>query len=146
SPDMKKIRTDEMLDTLHNTANISDFLKKHEVHFVQQDFARCLAAFTEKKGLVREHVIRRADIDRTYGHQIYEGRRRPSRDKVIQLAFGLELDESEVRELLIAAGYMPLYPKISRDAILIFCIVHKKSINDANHLLDREGLSLLGKG
>ena len=57
-------------------------------------------------------VIERSQIERTYGHQLFNGTRRPSRDKVLQLALGLGLSVDETQRLLRAAGKSPLYPRL----------------------------------
>lgn len=46
----------------------------------------------------------------------------PSRDKLIQLAIGLELDVEDTQTLLKMGGMAPLYAKIKREAAIIFCI------------------------
>ncbi len=91
-----------------------------------------------------ERVILRAGLDRVYGHQIFQGIRRPSRDKVIQLAFGFELDPGETQELLRRARYSELYPKIKRDAAILFCLQRKMSFIDTQNLLDELQLQIIG--
>ena len=94
-------------------------------------------------GKKRWQVIHRAWIDRTYGYQLFNGTRRPSRDKVIQLAFGLELDLPRTQELLGAAEKNALDPRRKRDAVFIFCIGKRMNLVDAQILLDRLGLTPL---
>ncbi|MBN1265003.1 MAG: hypothetical protein JXA25_05890 [Anaerolineales bacterium] len=90
-------------------------------------------------------MISRSAIDRTYGHQLFNGRRNPSRDKVIQLAFGLKLDLDETQSLLQAAQKSALYPKVKRDAAIIFCLHHEKDIFETQEVLKVLGLTMLGK-
>lgn len=94
-------------------------------------------------GKKRWQVIHRAWIDRTYGYQLFNGTRRPSRDKVIQLAFGLELDLPRTQELLGAAEKNALDPRRKRDAVFIFCIGKGMNLAEAQVLLDRLGLAPL---
>jgi len=93
---------------------------------------------------VPERIINRADIESSYGHQIFKGSRMPSRDKVIQLAFGFGFGLEETQTLLQVAQYSPLYPKIKRDAVLIFCLGHKRGMIETQALLHELGLKLLG--
>jgi len=93
---------------------------------------------------VPEHIIKQSMIERTYGHQLFNGTRNPSRDKVVQLAFGFGLDVEGTQKLLVASQKSPLYPKIMRDAAILYCINHKKDILETQDLLQDLCLSLLG--
>jgi hypothetical protein len=93
---------------------------------------------------VPERVIKQAFIERTYGHQIFNGTRSPSRDKVIQLAFGFRLDVEGTQKLLKAAQKSPLYPRIKRDAAVLFCINRRMDILETQNMLSDLDLSLLG--
>ncbi|MCB2209934.1 hypothetical protein KQH62_03465 [bacterium] len=73
-------------------------------------------------GEVPEQIIKRSDINRTCGHQFFNGTRKPSRDKVIQLAIGMKLGYEETQKQLQIAKKSALYLKIKHDAILIHCI------------------------
>jgi hypothetical protein len=63
---------------------------------------------------------------------------------VIQLAFGLDLDLDGAQKLLKIAQKSPLYPKIKRDAAIIYCLQHGKDILDTQAVLHELGLTLLG--
>jgi hypothetical protein len=95
-------------------------------------------------GQVPERVIKLASIERTYGHQLFNGTRKPSRDKVIQLAFGFGLDVDETQELLKIAQKSLLYPKIKRDAVILYCLNNHKSIIQTQSVLETLGVILLG--
>jgi hypothetical protein len=97
-----------------------------------------------ERGEMREHVIKRSGIDRTYGHQLFNGTRKPSRNKVIQLALGLAIDVEETQMLLRIAEKTPLYPKIKRDAAIIYGIAHKMQVNEVQELLAHFNLEALG--
>ena len=78
-----------------------------------------LAELCRTHGLRPVEVIRRAGLDRTYGHQLFNGTRKPSRDKLMQLAFGLGLTVEETQSLLKEARKSLLYSKILRDAAIM---------------------------
>ena len=67
-----------------------------------------------------------------YLHQLFSGRRNPSRDKLICLSFGLGLQLEDAQELLRRSGYAELYAKDKRDAIMTFGLTHGKSLNEVN--------------
>ena len=73
------------------------------------------------------------------------GTRRPSRDKAIQLAFGFGLDVEETQGLLRAADKSVLYPRIKRDAAIIFAISRKMSLTETQIFPMSLGMSIIGE-
>ncbi|MDR0857770.1 MAG: hypothetical protein LBN97_01930 [Oscillospiraceae bacterium] len=89
------------------------------------------------------HVIERAGVNLPFGYQVFRGTRKPSRDTTLSLAIGFGLNMEEAQQLLRAARHAALYPRIPRDAILIFAFEHKLSIDDVQQLLSDKGAGLL---
>lgn len=89
-------------------------------------------------------IIQRAGIERSYGYQLFNGTRKPSRDKLIQLSFGFRMDVDSAQELLKNARQTTLYPKIMRDAAIMRCLHDGKTIDETQMLLSSMGLTLLG--
>ena len=132
-----------LLKKLFNSPDLEIFIESNESEMVIPPFHAFISGICEEKGEIPEHVIKRSAIDRTYGHQLFNGTRKPSRDKVIQLAIGLELDFSETQKLLQVGQKSILYPKIKRDAAIIHCIKNKKEINETQAVLEVLGLTPL---
>ena len=106
-------------------------------------FETFLNQLCAQAGKKRWQVIARAGIDRTYGYQLFNGTRRPSRDKVIQLAFGMELDLARTQELLRAAEKNDLDKRRKRDAVFLFCIGKRMDVFEAQTLLEKLNLAPL---
>ena len=87
------------------------------------------------RGTDRMSVIRQSGLNQTFGYQIFAGERRPSRDKLIQLAFGLELDAREACELLERGGMSALRSSCRRDVVIAFCLEHGLGVNRCDDLL-----------
>ena len=102
-----------------------------------------LAELRRKSGLSVGQIVINCNIDRTYFHQLLNGTRKPSRDKLIQLAFGFGLDVDGAQELLKTAQMSSLYPRIVRDAAILRCLNDQKRFNDIQELLCKMGLTLL---
>jgi hypothetical protein len=132
-----------LLKKLFNSPNLEIFIESHESEMHILPFHTYLSCVCEEKGEIPEHVIKRSSIDRTYGHQLFNGTRKPSRDKVIQLAIGLELNFEQTQKLLQVGQKSILYPKIKRDAVIIHCIRNKKEINETQAVLKTLGLTPL---
>ena len=139
----KDITTDELLARLFKATQLNDVLENEDITQPPL-FHEYLRQLCRDRGEVAERVIKRAGIDRTYGHQLFSGRRKPSRDKVIQLAFGFGLDVEETQQLLKSARHTALYPKIKRDAAIIYCLARNMEIAGAQDLLADFELSVLG--
>lgn len=80
-----------------------------------------------------------ADLNETFGYQIFTGQRHPSRNKVLQIAFAMALSVREANRALTAAGAARLDPKCRRDAIILFCIDRARSLQKVNEELYRLG-------
>ena len=107
-------------------------------------FPNQLARLCAERETARERVIQRAQIERSYGHQLFNGTRRPSRDKVIQLAFGFGLDLKQTQELLKIAGQSPLVPQVKRDAAILYCVLHQLPLDEVQKLLENFMMHALG--
>ena len=123
------------------TESLDDFMKMDVTLLPFHDH---IAQMCADRGETREHIIKRAGINRTYGHQLFNGTRKPSRDKVILLAIGFGLDVEQTQQLLKAAQESPLTPRIKRDAAILYCIMHHLDSNEAQKLLTDFDLTRLG--
>lgn len=141
-----KISTSALMGKLFKSTNIKRFLDKNAFFMGALPFHEYIRQKCNEMGVVPEQVIKRSDIERTYGHQLFRGLRAPSRDKVIQLVFGFGLDVEDSQELLKIARKSILYPKIKRDAAILFCIKHGMDIFDTQTVLQELGIALLGEG
>lgn len=121
-----------------------------EEHFLETidpepSFCEYLDQLCEQTGKKRWQVIANSGIDRTYGYQLFNGTRKPSRDKAIQLAIGFELGADQAQELLRAAEKNTLEPRKKRDAALLFCLAREMDVEDTQKLLERHELEPLGQ-
>lgn len=88
-----------------------------------------------KRGLKKNVVVRRSRLNQTFAYQIMAGMRHPSRDKLIQLCFGMKLDETEASELLERGGSSALRPYCRRDVIVAFCLNRHLEVSACDDLL-----------
>lgn len=107
--------------------------KEHD--FAAPSLSDYLKQLPQEKGLERSRVVRMADLNETFGYQIFTGSRNPSRNKVLQIAFAMALSMKETNRALTAAGVSVLNCKDRRDAIIIFCIDRGCSLQKVNEEL-----------
>ena len=143
--DMKQsLRTSTLLRRLFKTPDVGTFLAENKDSIHVPSFIERLNRICLEKNMVREHVIKRSGIERSFGHQLFRGARQPSRDNVIRLAFGFSLNVDETQKLLTIARKSALYPKIKRDAIILHSLSHGKTMLDVQSIISENGLTLLG--
>ena len=73
-----------------------------------------------------------------YLHQVFSGRRNPSRDRLVCICVGAGASLEETQELLKHAGYAQLYPRVKRDAIISHGLIHGTELNEINDKLFAE--------
>ena len=92
--------------------------------FLDDDIRAFFDELIELQGKRRSDVIRKANIQRTFGYQIMEGRRRGNRDYYLSIALALSLDLSTTQRMLAVTRSGALHPLIKRDAAVMFAINH----------------------
>lgn len=139
-----KLTTNVLLNRIIRGKDIRAVLRDNREEFEERTVSDYLIELCKMQDKVPGQVIKKAQLDRTYGHQIFNGTRIPSRDKLLQLAFGFELSLNETQRLLKVAGKSMLYAKVKRDAVCIYAISHGMGVMEAQELLAAEELPLLG--
>lgn len=142
--DKRRIGTSTLLHKLLKANNLPSFFKENEKLLYTPDFNHYILDLCRRTGTKPEQIIKRTMIERTYGHQLFNGTRKPSRDKVLQLAFGFGLNFKETQKLLEIAQKKQLYPRIKRDAVIIYCLENHKSDLETQNMLADLNLTLLG--
>ena len=134
---MKEILTEDLLAELLLSRDPQEFIEKYDI--TSHSLSEYLQALLEEKGLRRIVVIRSADLNETFGYQIFTGARRASRDNLLKIAFAMGCTLREANRLLQAGGANELYCKNRRDAIVIFAISHGYTLQKTEEELYRFG-------
>lgn len=79
-----------------------------------------------------------AGMSEVYLHQVFAGRRNPSRDRLLCLCIGLSATVEETQKLLQYVGYAQLYPRNRRDAIVLYGLMHGQVLTEINDKLFEE--------
>jgi transcriptional regulator with XRE-family HTH domain len=108
-------------------------------------FSQYINRLCAEKGVTAAGIIKKANIERTYGHKIFNGTRTPSRDTALQLAFGFKMTFEETQKLLAIARKNPLHPKVKRDAVIVFVLKEGLGLNEVQATLSDLGFPVLGK-
>ena len=140
-----RVSTDTLMRRVMKSRQLDLFLNQNEANLDETTLSEYLRRLCDERGLVAARVISEAQIERSYGYQIFRGIRKPSRDKILQIAFGMHLNMEETTKLLRIAGRSPLYPRLKRDAIIAYCLKEQLSVYQTQEYLGEYGLSLLGE-
>lgn len=97
--------------------------------------AQVLRDLLERAGFSIPEWISAADISKSYGYQVLRGERIPGRDILLRTALTLSLELKETQRLLTVGGCGALYPKIRRDAAVIFALNQKMTLLETEELL-----------
>lgn len=134
-----RVNTQELLLTLQEAEAIEHLLDEFSEQMNPPSFSSRLMAYMEERGLTVSRLSETAMLSRSFTYQLCSGERAPGRDIVLRLAIVLGLTVDEVQQLLRAAQKGILYPRVRRDAIIIFCLSHKKEIYETDELLTSHG-------
>lgn len=137
--------TEELLNELSQTDDIMEFAKTNEDEFLPICLTELLNEYQKKYDKSKVELIKAAGLDMTYGYQILEGRKRPKREKLLQLAFGFPLTIEETNRLLRAGGVNSLYVRCKRDAICMYCLQQKMTVEECDAHLYQAGEETLMK-
>ena len=130
--------TSELRQELMGDNSIDTYLQGNAALFVNQDVVALLTELYEQKHLTKAALARQAGMSEVYLHQVFAGRRNPSRDRLLCLCIGLEATVDETQQLLRQAGYAQLYPRVRRDAIILHAIAHGIALPLVNDKLYEE--------
>lgn len=98
-------------------------------------------------GISKNDVVRRSRLNSTFAYQILAGTRHASRDKLIQLAFGLALGIDDTCDLLEHGGVNALSPRCRRDVAIAYCLHHAIDLALCDDMLWELGeKTLVGSG
>lgn len=144
-PDMKK-STDDLNKIIREKKDIKDFFKENSNELMFSSLADLLEFYIHSKSLDKSEVLEKANMVKSYGYELFNGNKKnPSRDKLIALCFGMELNLDETNHVLKQAGLSELYVRRPRDAIIMNSISHNKSLMETNETLDELGEDPIGE-
>lgn len=135
---MDRKNTDDLRQELMSSPNLDEFLSDNEKNFSNESIPVILNRLLSEKNISKATLAKQSGISEVYLHQIFAGRRNPSRNRLLCLCYGLNASLDETQDLLKLCGVAQLYSANRRDAILIFGIVHGISLFEINDKLFSE--------
>ena len=87
----KNRTTDDLKQELMSDADIDAYIKENRHNFVNCDISRLLRMLYEDRQISKAELARRSGMSEVYLHQLFSGRRKPSRDKPLCPCVGMAL-------------------------------------------------------
>lgn len=140
---MKEKTTDELRHEIKTATDMEDYLAKNSTYLLKDSLSEHLRMLLTQKNLKRSDVIRGSLLGRAYVYRIFAGDKTPSRDKLIALAFGMQLSDTEAQKMLKLSGNRELYARDGRDALILFALQRNMTIMDVNSMLFDHGFAVL---
>lgn len=140
---MNEKNTDTLQQELMSTNNLDRFLVENGDSFRDVPLQEAIQRIFDEKGMSKAQLAKQSGISEVYLHQLFSGRRFPSRSRLLCLCFGLGATVDEAQALLQQARHAPLYSRDRRDAIIIFALSHHMTLFEVNDKLFTENLDTL---
>lgn len=138
--------TEDLLEELQNeNCKIDEYLKGNGESFVYDKIKDFWETAIEKSGYSKSNIINKSDFSYCYFYDVINGRKIPGRDKIIRLILTMHLSVDECQEALRISGRSALYPRIRRDAIILFAISNGYSIFSFPNCLQMQARSHLNE-
>lgn len=140
---MNEKNTDTLQQELMSTNNLDRFLTENDASFRDVPLQEAIQCIFDEKGMSKAQLAKQSGISEVYLHQLFSGRRFPSRSRLLCLCFGLGATVDEAQSLLQQARHAPLYSRDRRDAIIIFALSHHMTLFEVNDKLFTENMDTL---
>lgn len=142
-PITREKTTGDLENEIKSSNSADEYLIQNSDYLLKQGISGVLNEALFRAGMSVSQVVKRSGLTRSHVYHIFSGKRMPSRDKLIAIAFGLGLDCDETNALLKKCRFAQLYSKDARDAMIMFNLTHSKDIDETNNDLEKRGFELL---
>lgn len=142
-PITREKTTGDLENEIKSAGSAEEYLIQNSDYLLKKSISGVLNEALFRAGMSVSQVVKRSGLTRSHVYHIFSGKRMPSRDKLIAIAFGLGLNCDETNALLKKCRFAQLYSKDARDAVIMFNLTHGKDIDETNNDLEKRGFELL---
>ncbi len=136
---MAKTTTELLRELKRNSCSLPDYLANHQDTFVNEDVKAFWENIIESRNYSKSNIINKADFSYCYFYEVINGRKSPTKDKIVRLGLAMKMTVEECQQALKISGRSALHPKNRRDSILIYAIEQKMTITQCNRTLADNG-------
>ncbi len=124
--------TAELDKELASSKGLTEFLQKNNAEFQVKDVEEVLLSLLKERNITKADLAKRSGMSEVYLYQILNGRRTPSRDRMLCLCFGFSCSLEETQEILRKCRYVQLYARVRRDAVIMYALSHGWDLEELN--------------
>lgn len=137
--------TEELTREVNFTPDIDEYFADNCQEFIKETLPGYLNKLLHKYNMTKSEVFKNAGMcDTNYGYEIFRGdKKNMSRDKLIQICMGFPLICDEAQKVLRLGGVGTLYPRIQRDACIMFALANGYNLYKLNELLYERGEKII---
>ncbi|HJB99502.1 MAG TPA: helix-turn-helix domain-containing protein [Candidatus Flavonifractor merdavium] len=136
---MMEKSTGDLQRGLMEEPDLNTYLKKNRPYFFDGQLTQLLTELYRRRHISKAALARKAGMSEVYLHQVFSGRRVPSRDRLLCLCIAMGTTLEETQQLLLRTAYAQLYPRLRRDAVISHGLVHGKTLGEINEALMAAG-------
>ena len=130
--------TDELFNDLKNDIDIENFIAGNQEEFTKP-LHKYLCELLTEKNLTRKEIAFEINVDPSYIHHIFSGKKGISRNRLLAIARAMNLNLEETQYLLRYGGYGILYPRNPFDSVVIYAIENNLTFKEMNSYLKQLG-------
>ena len=132
------LTTSQLLSFIKKSGHFSDVTERFHDQEEEPVFCHFLYELMDKHQLTAKDIINRSGIERSYFYHILSGQKKPGRNIILRICLCMSATLAETNQLLRLGHQGSLYPKVRRDAALIFAIEKKFTMQQTNEFLIQE--------
>lgn len=127
--------TDELNDIIRTQKDINHYIDENESDLFNVNFVEKINQYIEECKISKSNLIKSTNIHVQYAYEILSGKKKASRDKILQFCLALKLDVTQTNHLLYSADCSSLYARSKRDACIIIALENNYSVLECNENL-----------
>lgn len=127
--------TGELTRLIEGSSGFTQTLEEIAPELDEKTFSQRLRELMDRRGVKAAELAELSLMSRSFVYQLCSGEREPGRDVVLRLALLLRAGIQETQRLLRAAGRGALYPRVRRDAIVLYALKEEMEVFAADELL-----------
>lgn len=136
------VDTGELLNKISKAKDIHQFISDYETEFMEMQPLDFLNDVLVLKNMSVADISKKSGQGE-YVYKVFRGERKASRDVMIAIAVGMELEINQAQFLLRLSKLAALDPRDKRDSVIIYSLKEKHGIEQLNDLLFELGESTL---
>lgn len=132
------LTTSQLLSVIKKSGCFSEVTELFHDREAEPVFCHYLYSIMNKYQLTPKDIISSSGIERSYFYHILSGQKMPGRNIILRICLCMSATLNETNQLLRLSHQGQLYPKVRRDAAIIFAIEKKFTMQQTNAFLLKE--------